>query len=110
MYPLKGAHACAHLLVCSCAMFHVLRSEIDMSRPRSQLYFPAQGLRSEMPANNRAHVIFGELADRAADEEARRISSKLGSFQACASHAGCMSSSHIVVIACLPAVFGVCVW
>ena len=78
MYPLKGAHACAHLLVCSCAMFHVLRSEIDMSRPRSQLYFPAQGLRSEMPANNRAHVIFGELADRAADEEARRICSELG--------------------------------
>ena len=79
MYPLiKMAHACARLLVCSCAMVHVLRSEIDMSRPRSQLYFPAQGLRSEMPANNRTHVILEELADRAANEEARRIASELG--------------------------------
>ena len=59
-------------------ILHVLRSAIDMSRPRSQLHFPAQGLRSEMPASNRTHVIFGELADRAADEEARRISSELG--------------------------------
>ena len=79
MYPLiKMAHACARLLVCSCAMVHVLRSEIDMPRPRSQLYFTAQGLRSEMPANNRTHVILEELADRAANEEARRISSELG--------------------------------
>ena len=78
MYHPKRAHARARLFARSCAIFHVLRSEIDMSRPRSQLYFPAQGLRSEMPANNRTHVIFGGLADRAADEEARRISSELG--------------------------------
>ena len=32
------------------------------------------------------------------------------SLQACASHAGCMSSSQTVVTACLPIVFGVCVW
>ena len=76
----KGA--CARTLVCLKLCDISFSAQCDryvyMSRPRSQLHFPAQGLRSEMPASNRTHVIFGELADRAADEEARRISSELG--------------------------------